>query len=85
MHAKHCPDTPAGCREPHIEEAVVYAVRPTSLLVFVPKFHLKGTVHLADRAGLVILPFETPDQDQNDPFENSRRRGFHLETGSSAA
>ena len=85
MHAKHDTDMSAGRREPHIEEAVVYAVRPTSLLVFVPKFHLKGTVHLADRAGLVILPLDSPDQDLNDPFENSRRRGFHLKTGLFAA
>ena len=53
------------------------------MLVYVPKFHLKGTVHLADRAGLVLLPLaqSSQDQPQNDPFEMSHRRGFHLEAG----
>ena len=69
------------CSEPHIEAAVVYGVRPTSLLVFVPKFHMKGSVHLTDRAGLVRLPLTAPGQNTDDPFAVSERRQFRLETG----
>ena len=69
------------CREPHVEAAVVYAVRPASLLVFVPKFHLKGTVHLTDRAGLVRLPVTAPGQDTDDAFSVSQRRQYRLESG----
>lgn len=77
----------AGYREPHMETAVVYAVRPTSLLVFVPKFHLKGMVHVADRAGLVLLPLTGSGQEQlqDDAFEMSHRRGFRLHSGLSMA
>ncbi|DBA71011.1 TPA: hypothetical protein ACH3X2_011442 [Trebouxia sp. C0005] len=71
--------------EPHIEAAVVYGVRPTSLLVFVPKFHMKGTVHLTDRAGLVRLPLTAPGQNTDDPFAASDRRQFRLETGDNCA
>lgn len=60
---------------------MVYAVRPTSLLVFVPKFHLKGSVHLTDRAGLVRLPVTAPDQDADDAFATSQRRQYKLESG----
>jgi len=60
---------------------VVYGVRPTSLLVFVPKFHMKGSVHLTDRAGLVRLPLTAPGQNTDDAFAVSDRRQFRLETG----
>lgn len=66
--------------EAHIEKAVVYAVRPTSLLVFVPKFHLKGSIHLTDRAGLVRLPLTAPGQDLDDAFAISQRRHFQLDS-----
>ena len=69
------------CSEPHVEAAVVYAVRPTSLLVFVPKFHLKGSVHLIDRAGLVRLPVTAPGQDTDDAFSISQRRQHRLDSG----
>ena len=59
----------------------MYAVRPTSLLVFVPKFHLKGSVHLTDRAGLVRLPVTAPGQGADDAFSASQRRQYKLETG----
>lgn len=59
----------------------MYAVRPTSLLVFVPKFHMKGSVHLTDRAGLVRLPLTGPGQNTEDAFAVSQRRQFRLETG----
>ena len=70
----------AACSEPHVEKAVVYAVRPTSLLVFVPKFHLKGSIHLTDRAGLVRLPLTAPGQDLDDAFAVSQRRHFQLDS-----
>ena len=60
---------------------MVYAVRPSSLLVFVPKFHLKGSVHLTDRAGLVRLPVTAPGQDADDAFSISQRRQYKLESG----
>jgi len=60
---------------------VVYGVRPTSLLVFVPKFHMKGSVHLTDRAGLVRLPLTAPGQNADDAFAVSERRRYRLETG----
>lgn len=69
------------CREAHVEAAVVYGVRSTSLLVFVPKFHMKGSVHLTDRAGLVRLPLTAPGQNTDDAFAVSERRQFRLETG----
>lgn len=69
------------CSDPHVEAAVVYAIRPTSLLVFVPKFHLKGSVHMADRAGLVRLPVTAPGQDADDAFFTSQRRRYKLESG----
>ena len=59
----------------------MYGMRPTSLLVFVPKFHMKGSVHLTDRAGLVRLPLTAPDQNTDDAFAVSERRQFRLETG----
>ena len=59
----------------------MYAVRPTSLLVFVPKFHMKGSVHLTDRAGLVRPPIMAPGQNTDDAFAVSQRRHFRLETG----
>ena len=61
--------------------AFVYAVRATSLLVFVPKFHMKSSVHLKDRAGLVRLPLTKPDQDPDDTFSLSQRRQYQLHTG----
>lgn len=60
---------------------MVYGVRPTSLLVFVPKFHMKGSVHLTDRAGLVRLPLTAPGQNTDDAFAVSERRQYRLETG----
>lgn len=60
---------------------MVYGVRPSSLLVFVPKFHLKGSVHLTDRAGLVRLPVTAPGQDADDAFATSQRRQYKLESG----
>lgn len=60
---------------------MVYAVRPSSLLIFVPSFHLKGSVHLTDRAGLVRLPLTAPGQDTDDAFAVSQRRQFRLDTG----
>lgn len=64
-----------------MEAAVVYAVRPTRLLIFVPKFHLKGSVHLTDRAGLVRLPITAPGPDTDDAFSISQRRQHRLESG----
>lgn len=61
---------------------MVYAIRPTSLLVFVPNFHLKGSVHLTDRAGLVRPPVTAPGQDTDDPFSRSQQRQYRLESGS---
>lgn len=76
-HKQHASE----CSEPHVETAVVYAITPTSLLVFVPSFHLKGSIHMTDRAGLVRLPVTAPGQDADDAFFTSQRRRFKLESG----
>mmetsp|Transcript_1540 Transcript_1540/g.5654 ORF Transcript_1540/g.5654 Transcript_1540/m.5654 type:complete len:1159 (+) Transcript_1540:38-3514(+) len=45
---------------PRVEEAVVHAVRPNGLLLFLPRFHVKGAVKLADGDGdgNITLPDE---------------------------
>ena len=39
-----------------MEEAVVYAVRGALVRVFVPEYHVRGVVHLADRDGVALPP-----------------------------
>ena len=75
------------CREPHVESALVYGVRPGGLLVFVPRFHLRGAVRLADRNGLVIPPLtgapgEAADAEgERYAFALAARRELDLQTG----
>lgn len=59
----------------------MYAVGVNSLTVFVPKYHLKGLVHLVDLRGLVIPPLDSAGQDLAAPAEVVRRRNLHLRTG----
>lgn len=46
-------------RKPHVEEAVVFAVKGAAAHVFVGQYHIRGVVHLADRSGVPILPPES--------------------------
>lgn len=70
------------CRQPHIKPALVYAIRPTALLLFIPEYHIKGLLHLADRAGLVRPPRSSDaEPDARDPYVLSERRKLRLSTG----
>ena len=69
-----------------MEQALVYGVRPGGLLVFVPRYHLRGSIHLADRAGLVRPPLigadvGGPAAEERDAFAIAGRRDLKLETG----
>lgn len=69
-----------------MEQALVYGVRPGGLLVFVPRYHLRGAIHLADRTGLVRPPLTgeevgAPAADERNAFAVAGRRDLKLETG----
>ena len=71
-----------GCREPHVESALVYGIRPGGLLVFVPAYHLRGAVHLTDRRGTVVAPLTGDDDNYStDAFARAGRRSLRLEQG----
>jgi hypothetical protein len=77
-------DTDDGTRrKPHVEAALVYEIRPTGVLLFMPKYGIKGAVHLVDRAGTVLPPLEEegPPADPRDPFVLAARRTLRLEHG----
>ena len=70
------------CRQPHVKPALVYAIRPTALLLFIPEYHIKGLLHLADRAGLVCPPRSSDaEPDPRDPYVLSERRKLRLSVG----
>ncbi|PRW57734.1 DIS3-like exonuclease 1 [Chlorella sorokiniana] len=63
--------------QPHVEAATVYGLRRQSLLVFLPKYHLKGVIHLTDKQGVCRPPLEQgAEDDAADPFELAHRRGL---------
>ena len=73
-----------GCfREPHVEPALIYAILPQQLLVFVPQFHIRGSIRLVDRNGLIIPPATSLDDGQpaNDAFALAARRKLQLHQG----
>lgn len=63
------------------------AVHPDRLLVFVPEYHIRGTLRLTDRRGLPVPPAATDEQEKaegkagRDAFALAARRRLHLETG----
>ncbi len=71
------------CREPHVEPALIYAILPQQLLVFVPQFHIRGAIRLADKTGLVIPPSSgsATGQQPNDAFALAERRKLELQQG----
>ncbi len=74
------------CSKPHVEAAIVYEVQPSGVLLFVPKYHIKGAVRLADRAGHPIpLLREGIVEDLNDPFLVAERQKLMLHHGASSA
>ena len=70
-------------REPHVEPALVYAILPQQLLVFVPQFHIRGAIRLTDRAGLVVPPASDVNDPQlaTDAFGLAARRKLQLQQG----
>jgi hypothetical protein len=65
-----------------VESALVYAVRESGVLVFVPAYQLRGAIRMVDRSGVVRLPASAPgDDDDGDAFAVARRRGLALQTG----
>ena len=73
------------CRQPHVKPALVYAIRPTALLLFIPEYHIKGLLHLADRAGLVRPPRSSDaEPDPRDLYVLSERRKLRLSAGGTA-
>ncbi|KAK9809126.1 hypothetical protein WJX72_009740 [[Myrmecia] bisecta] len=70
---------------PHVEPALVYEVRQAGILVFIPKYQLKGLMHLVDRRGLVRPPLAAAEEDPNDPIQLGLRRNLRLETGPTSA
>ncbi len=70
-----------------MEEALVYEVRATGLLLFVPRFHLRSAVRLVDRAGRVTPPADSDaDLDAGaDAFAAAARRALRLESGAPAS
>lgn len=69
-----------------MEEALVYEVRATGLLLFVPRFHLRGAVRLVDRAGRITPPANSDaDLDADvDAFAAAARRALRLDSGAPA-
>ncbi|KAL4852980.1 DIS3-like exonuclease 1 [Chlorella vulgaris] len=65
--------------QPHVESATVYGLRPRALLIFLPKYHLRGVIHLTDKAGLCKPPLRHKEDEQaNDPLLTAYRRGLAL-------
>ncbi|KAI3434597.1 hypothetical protein D9Q98_002666 [Chlorella vulgaris] len=65
--------------QPHIESATVYGLRPRALVIFLPKYHLRGVIHLTDKAGLCKPPLRDKEDEQaNDPLLTAYRRGLAL-------
>lgn len=62
-----------------MEAAILYEIQQTGVLLFVPKYHMKGAVQLTDRAGRPI-PFlrEGVGDDLNDPFAAAERQKLTL-------
>jgi hypothetical protein len=78
LHATHLPCPPPPL-QPHVEAATIYALHPSALLLFLPRYHLRGVVHLADRAGVVRPPLRGPhDEQEGDPLAAAWRRGLAL-------
>ncbi|KAL4433810.1 hypothetical protein ABPG75_000251 [Micractinium tetrahymenae] len=72
--------------QPHVEAATVYGLRRSSLLIFIPKYHLKGVIHLTDRQGVCKPPLRAPGDEQlDDPFVLSYRRGLAVVASSSSS
>ena len=70
------------CSKPHVEAAILYEIQPTGVLLFVPKYHIKGAVQLTDRSGCPILLLrEGTGDDLNDPFAVAERQKLKLHHG----
>eukprot|EP00887_Chlorella_sp_A99_P003744 scaffold7.g3744.t1 len=67
--------------KPHVKAATVFGFRGTALLVFVPRYHLRGVIHLTDKEGVCRPPLRAPGEaDAADPFVLSYRRGLEVES-----
>ncbi|KAI7844065.1 hypothetical protein COHA_002209 [Chlorella ohadii] len=63
--------------QPHVEAATVYGLRRQALLVFLPKYHLKGVIHLTDKQDVCRPPLaQAAEEDADDPFVLAQRRGL---------
>jgi hypothetical protein len=58
-------------------KAVVWCGIP-GLLLFVPKYHIKGVIHLRNRAGCVIPPVDSLEQRVGDAFTQAAWRDLKL-------
>eukprot|EP00884_Botryococcus_braunii_P009563 jgi/Botrbrau1/18608/Bobra.0367s0048.1 len=70
-------------KQPHVEAALVYKVRSKGVLLYVPKYGIKGAVPLMDRNGVVIplLEDDVPAANPRDPFVIASRRHLSLISG----
>lgn len=86
MISKHLTSCLWGCSKPHVEAAIVYEIQASGVLLFVPKYHIKGAVQLADRAGrpIPLLKGGTGD-DLNDPFLLAERQKLTIQHGTPSA
>ncbi|GAB4819868.1 hypothetical protein N2152v2_006914 [Parachlorella kessleri] len=67
---------------PHVEAATIYGLRGSALLLFVPKYHLKGVVHLVDASGVPKPPLRQPgDENLQDAFVLASRRAIAVLPG----
>lgn len=69
------------CSAALVEAAIVCAVRPRALLLFVPRFHIRTTVHLLDRKGGVKPILATGIQPLDNAEAAAAQQNLRLETG----
>ena len=71
--------TPKHYSQPQLESALLYAVKPAGLLLYLPKYGMRIAVHLTDRAGVVKPPLVSAEQVAGDG--GSTHQTLVLETG----
>lgn len=69
------------CSSPQVESALVYAVKPAGLLLYLPKYGMRTAVHLLDKAGLPKPIFNHPEERSDDPAVLERRKLLDVEVG----
>ena len=64
---------------------MVYGVQSDRLLVFVPEYHIRGSIRLVDAKGQPLPPATDPEADaagsSGDAYALAARRKLRLETG----